>query len=315
MSLDFLTAMDDGLHDSVPGDPFSTETIWFGFSSEIRKLGGATYVLMRPNLGVCSLGIWMWDDTASTNDTMLYFQNYWHLPLPDDLRNLKLPCGYSERVVEPAHKYQVQYDDGVELKLDLLFEGIHAPVARQTGRDLYPGSVQLGRVTGCVVLNGESIDVDSHEFRGRAWSTSRPDRRAAPMPADPPDDLPVYTDTFAAASPRDAFFVTTQGGLAKTRIVSGYLSRDGVLAPVVSGERSVRRNPAHGYPEQLIVDGVDDIGRTFRGVGTCVNRHASGNPRAPISVSGVSWVLDDEPAWGQDQDCPQWMPGLEGISD
>ena len=306
-----LSGSDDSAHEPLPDDPFSTETIWFGFSSEARKLGGATYVLMRPNLGVCSLGIWLWDNEARTDKTMLYHQNYWHLPLPADLNDIRLPVGYSERVIEPGRQYRVRYADGVELELDLTFEGIHAPVSRQAGRDTYPGSIQIGRVTGSVNLSSETVEVDSYEFRGRAWTTSRPEGRVARVPANHPEEARVYTDTFATTSPGEAFFVTTHGGINKTEVVAGYLMREGRIQPIAHGKRTITRNAQHGYPEQINLEAVDDLGREFNAVGTCVNRYTNEtNSGFPNSISGVSWIVNGKSAWGQDQDCPMWLPGL-----
>jgi hypothetical protein len=302
MALIVLSEADDALHVAPNNDPYWTETMWLGFAVPERKVTGVTYLVLRPNQGICSLGVWLWDDMKMFEQEVLYFQNYWHLPLPSDLTNVSLPCGFLQKVVKPAHSYEVKYDDGVELRLDLLFEGLHEPIARAHG-DVVDGSNQLGRVTGIIRLNGTELSVDCLEFRGRAW-TNRSENRFAPF-SDTHEKL-NYSDTYAV-SPTTAFFVSTMGQPSRTDVLSGYLLRGGEAHSIASGERTVVREPSNGLPEEVIVEGIDDVGRAFRAVGTCVNHlqmaTVPGVP-FPFWVCGTSWILDGEPAWGQDQDVP-----------
>jgi hypothetical protein len=300
MALRVVSEADDALHVDPSDDPYWTETMWLSFAVPGRKLTGVTYLVLRPNQGICSLGVWLWDDVKMYEREVLYFHNYWHLPLPSDLTDMSLPCGFSHKVVKPAHSYEVKYDDGVELQLDLLFEALHQPVARAHG-DVVDGSNQLGRVTGMIRLNSTELSVDCHEFRGRAW-TSRSDNRLAPF--SDTDKKLDYSDTYAV-SPTTTFFVSTMGEPSRTEILSGYLLSGGEAHAIVSGERTVTRQPASGRPEEVIVEGTDDAGRTFRAVGTCLNHllmaTVPGVP-FPFWVCGTSWIINGEPGWGQDQD-------------
>jgi hypothetical protein len=303
----FLTPTDDGFHAVDSGELYWTETIWLGFAVPERRVTGVTYAVMRPNLSVCSLGVFMWDDQGASEQDCLYFENYPHLPLPADLTSFDLACGYSQRVIEPAKKYRTSYDDGVELLLELDFEGIHPPIARGHG-DSVDGSNQLGRVTGRIRLNGEESGVDCLQFRGRAW-TVRGDSRFAPR-QDGQEAL-FYSDTFAATE-NSAFFVSTMGNLVKTDVLNGYFFSDGEVVPISEGSRVVDRDPAKGYPTRITLEATDQAGRLVHAVGECVNHFRMATvPGVPFPfwVSGTTWLIDGAPAWGEDQDVPVGRPG------
>jgi hypothetical protein len=305
--LTLLTPQDDSFHARPVGDPDWTETLWLAFAIPERRLSGVTYLVTRPNRGVCSLGVWMWDHTARNEPEVLYFQNHPELATPGDMADFELPCGFSQRVVEPGRRYEVSYDDGAELRLQLSFAALHEPVGREFGGEI-SGSNQLGTVTGDVWFNGDRFGVECHEFRGRSWS-SRSDRRMVLRP-DAAGDLMVHADTYAIAA-GTSFFVTSMGGLATTDVLSGHLLRDGTLEAIVEGQRSVERHPVHGFPERVTIDAADAMGRTTRATGVCTNQllmtTVVGVP-FPFWVCGTNWTIDGEPGWGQDQDVPVGRP-------
>jgi len=301
--LTLLTPGDDSLHDRPAGDPDWTETLWLSFAIPERRLTGVTYLVTRPNRGVCSLGVWMWDHTARTEPEVLYFQNHPDLTIPADISDFELPCGFSQRVLEAGRRYEVSYDDGVELRLQLEFEALHAPIGREFGGEI-AGSNQLGIVTGDLWFNDDQFHVECHEFRGRSWS-SRSDRRMVLRP-DADGDLMVHADSYAITG-GTSFFVTSMGGLATTDVLSGHLLQDGTLEAIVEGHRSVERHPVRGFPERITIDATDATGRAVHAVGMCTNQllmtAAAGVP-FPFWVCGTNWIVNDEPGWGQDQDVP-----------
>jgi hypothetical protein len=303
----FLTPADDAFHPSENGEMYWTETIWLGFAAPERKLTGVTYAVVRPNLSVCSLGVFVWNEEGASEQDCLYFESYPHLPAPTDLTSFDLPCGFSHHVIEPAKRYRTSYDDGVELSLDLEFEGMHPPIARGHG-DSVDGSNQLGRVTGRIRLNGEEAPIDCVQFRGRAW-TVRGDGRFAPR--EDGQEALFYSDTFAATE-SSAFFVSTMGDPVKTNVLNGYFYSDGRASPIAEGSRTVDRDPDAGFPTRVTIEALDEAGRSVNAVGECVNHFRMATvPGVPFPfwVNGTTWTLDGEPAWGEDQDVPVGRAG------
>jgi hypothetical protein len=300
-SLEFLVPVDDGFHEQLADDPFASETRWFGFAVPERRLAGVLYPVLRPNQSIASLGVYMWDDTGTTEHDSLYFQNLWHVPMPADLRDFSLLGGFTHRCLEPLTSYEVTYDDNVELRLALRYQGLYPPVGRGHGGPI-SGFTQLCRVTGSITLNGDTLAVDCHELRAGFWG-GRSDLRFPPLPA-PPERPMNYSDTYGA-SERTAFLVGTAGESPTTSVHSGYLLRDGELHPIVEGSRTVTRRSAQGWVEQLEVDAVDAKGRTLQAVGTCVNHlYMQATPAVALWNNGTEWVVDGERLWGTDQDVP-----------
>jgi hypothetical protein len=66
-------------------------------------------------------------------------------------------------------------------------------------------------------------------------------------------------------------------------------------------------NEESGYPESIELDATDESGRSVHATGTCVNQlrmaTVPGVP-FPFWACGTNWVVNDEPAWGQDQTVP-----------
>jgi hypothetical protein len=218
-----------------------------------------------------------------------------------------LPCGMRHRVLEPVKQYLTTYDDGGELRLSLEFEALHGMVGRIFNNEVN-GSNQLGRVTGTIDLAGEHIEVASLEFRGRTWS-HRPDARMVLRPDETGNQM-VHADSYAVSS-QTMFIASTMGDLGRTDVLSGHLVKNGEVRALVDGERVVVRNEKYGYPESIVLVATDDSGRTVHATGTCVNQlqmaTVPGVP-FPFWVCGTNWVVDGEPAWGQDQDVPIGRP-------
>jgi hypothetical protein len=175
-----LTEADDLLHAPLAADLYWTETVYLGFANLEHKLAGIIYPILRPNQGVCSLSIFLWDDSGEVGHDILYFQNFWHIPPPDDLRNIELQVGFTHQCIEPFKEYQVHYEDDVELRLDLNYLSLHEPVGRGQA-NVVSSYNQIYHVTGGLKLNGDELDIDCYELRGQFWGT-RTDRRQVRPP-------------------------------------------------------------------------------------------------------------------------------------
>jgi hypothetical protein len=296
-----ITTADDTIHPPTNDDPFWTEALWVGFAIPAKKIAGAIYPIFRPNQKICSLGVYVWDDNDVVDQDILYFQNMWHLPIPADLRDMKLG-NFTFRSIDPLKKYEAVYDDGVELRVELQLEGLHEPFA-SVHDSTVTGYTQLCHVTGLMRLNGDELEIDSYEMRGCGWGP-RSDARPSPRPVDP--NQAISGAASYGASGNSAFMVHSYGTLDSGQVMDGFLLRDGRYHSVVSGQRTiVKRGAERGYPQEVIVEGVDDAGRSFRAVGTGVNRILMQATPGMISwACGMTWDLDGEQIWGEDHEAP-----------
>ena len=291
-----FTEADDRFHFDMLSDRWwETETAWFSFADPERRLGGWLYTMVRPNIGTVAGGCWIWDDTAHLPWEVLYSTNYTALRLPDgaDLTDIALPTGVAIKRLAPLSKYQLGYHDEGRVALDLTFEAVMAP--RPLRR---PGSVfnaashfdQFGRVTGEITLHGERIAIDCLSMRDRSWgprAEHRPSKNA-------------YVT--GIASPRDAFLAVTrwEGGIE--RVAYGFMIRDGGIADLVSGSRRVERCPRNGWVTSIVIEAVDERGRTLeargeRLSGIIINRHSF------IDQNGlIRWTINGHAGHGEDQD-------------
>src|SRR5205807_512526 len=122
---------DDEFHSPTSDDPWWTETCWFTFAAPERRLSGQLYPFFRPNLGVVSAAVYLWDDTGDRPETCLYAKHFWHLPMPrTPLTSLELANGIRYRCVRPEWEWELAYDDpddGNEVQLELSFTGVVPP--------------------------------------------------------------------------------------------------------------------------------------------------------------------------------------------
>jgi hypothetical protein len=301
--VDALTPADDSFHRPASPDRWWTETCWFSFDQPGRNLSCTIYPLFRPNLGICSLALFVWDGSSHEPWAVPYGVFRWHLAMPTtDLTHLELE-GLRYDVIEPLQRYRVRYDDGQRLQLDLEYRGLREPWL--ASKSAHGGHFdQPCTVVGTMVLNGEHVDIDCLGMRDRTWSL-RPDDR--------PDRGTGYTYGVAGADTQFLLLTSLDGnvGTFQSGVFAGYLVLDGVGSRLVDARRSVRRR-RHGYPVSVAVTVTDELGRTLDAVGTCVNRYANwATPGSFAWMSMVEWTLaDGTVVIGEDQEV--WSPDLLG---
>jgi hypothetical protein len=290
-----LTAADDDFHRPTSSDIYWSETAWFAFAVPERRLTAFAYPLFRTNQQICSAAVHVWDDSAEADYAVLYSHNYWHLPFPATLTHMALPSGLSYDTVEPLKSYRLRYASD-ELTFDVTFDGIH-PAQLSAGSG-YDGNHidQAGRVRGTMCLHGETIAVDCYEMRDRSWHV-RPDSR----PTLPPE-IAQGSYTYAVSG-QQTFLVKTAGADRNlTKITTGWLLRDGILSPLVEGERVVERQPGRP-PRNVRVEAIDALGRTLVARGSTVNRFAMRATPAIVGwISGTVWDISGDSLWGEDQE-------------
>ena len=276
----------DCLHPAVDDSQYWTETLWLGFTIAEAKVSGVVNLIIRSNVGVASLGVHVWDDGTAKEGGMLYSQVMPHEPIPSDLRAFSFGDWFSYRCTQPLSTYEVSYDDKVELKLALRYEGLSEPVLRSHGEPVPTGYTQGCHVTGTVTLNGDVLDVDCYEFRASSFH-NRPDFRTKPRPENE-DQILGGTDTYGY-SKLMSFQMGTHGNSHTTEANGGYLIRDGEMSPLASGTRTVARRSPDGNVQEIIIDLVDEAGREEHLVGSVLNRGLLKNPSFTAWLVGITW--------------------------
>jgi hypothetical protein len=157
---------------------------------------------------------------------------------------------------------------------------------------------QIGHVTGTVTCEGETLEIDCHDFKDRSSGPRGPLRNMAGGGFD-----------LGWASERTSFCVTMVRADPRAPITTdsvdqpgyGFFTKDGEIGTVVSGERRVVERAPDGRALRVVLDLVDDRGREL---------HAEGRARSHLKWHDLwfvhwgtgSWEIEGESGWGQMQD-------------
>ena len=301
--MDLLTPADDSFHPPATTHRWWTETCWFSFDQPGRNLSATIYPLFRPNLGVCSLAVFVWDGNAMEPWAVPYGQFRWHLAMPTtDLTALQLE-GLRYDVIEPLMEYRVRFDDADRLSMDLRYRGLREPWL--ASKSAHGGHFdQPCHVTGTVVLHGEEIPIDCLGMRDRTWS---------PRPDDGSGRGTGYTYGIGGADEQFLLLTGLEGNVGRytAGVCAGYMVRDGVGSRLVDSSRTVHLRQ-NGYPEKIEVAMTDELGRHVTAQGRCLNRYANwATPGSFAWMSMTEWTLDDgRVVYGEDQEV--WSPDQLG---
>ena len=298
MKFHAFTPEDDNFHAPTPGEPWFTETAWFGFNVPERKMGCWLYAWARQNMGNAGGDVFVWDDSATEPWNLPYYKYQYTQPLPDkrDLNDFTFPENYSVRTIEPLMKYALSYKDRDIISLDLVFEGLFPPHGFASGEppfDAQPHLDQMGHITGEMVLHGETIPIDSYSIRDRSWGPRldhRGNRIGYPFGCAKDIAFCLFAVPNRDFSDRDE------------RVNHGFLWMDGDKQQLVEGVRHVTRDPVHHWPTRMEIDAIDAAGRSLKAVGEVESRFFLNNPRGICINSSIRWDINGKPAYGEDQD-------------
>lgn len=281
---------DDEFHAFDAAEWWTVETVWFAFTVPERALNVVVYLVTRPAMGICALHINAFDPSGREPWENRYWRSLWQLPLPKSLSSIHMPdVGFRLEVIEPLTRYRIRYQSE-QMRFDVTWAALVPPrMAGPTHID------QFGRVTGELVLEGQTIPVDCLQMRDRSWT-----RRS---------DLEGRTGgyTYGLGSAASGFLMVSGLEGASYQTKGGWLLRDGVMRDLRSGERRVVRRGEAGEPLEVLMSAIDNDGRAFEAVGECVSRSAmyvNGNIFSWDSL--VRWTFDGGTCWGEDQDV--WTP-------
>ncbi len=291
---------DDEFHPPTSDDPEWSETCWFTFTVPERKLSGQLYPFFRANLGAMAAGAYFWDPSGSRPENCLYAKNFWHLPIPQQpLSDITLGNGIHYKCLQPQHKWEIGYDDpdgGDEIHAELTFTAVAAPnYLGQSHLD------QPGRYQGSLVLRGERMEVDSFGFRDRSWG---PRSQFGQGLASGPMEKGGYSYATTAGEQGIASFHTiTMDWGEGLRSIHGYYLRGGEWSKLASATRVVAERDADGFPIEVHIDGVDELGRQLHARGVGHNKFAFPiNPNLFTMNCLFEWTFDGITAWGEDHD-------------
>jgi hypothetical protein len=291
-----LTEADDMFHPSGD-DPWFTETWWSAWMVPDRRMLGYVYPVFRPNLGVQAGGVMLFDDTADLEWEIPVFDYEWHQPIAPglDLRDAALPSGLTIKCLEPARRFEIGYATR-DLDLRLELHALGRPLVSQATPPFNKGHIdQLCRVTGEMVLHGETIAVDCIAMRDRSWGPRQDGRQ------------PTVGYDYAAVDADNGFLAVSVSKQTNVwNVTTGFLVRDGAWSHVSSGRREVERDGA-GRPSVITIAASDDLGRSFGARGQAVNHQVARTYPSMLCWNAlVDWECDGWRGWGEDQDC--WLP-------
>jgi len=295
--------VDDGFHVPSALDFDWTETCWFALVIPDRKITIQLYPFFQTNQGVCSAGVYIWDETGDQWWNCRYAKNFWHLPFPKQpLHDVQLPNGLRYKCVESLNKYEIGFDcpDGEDVHLDVVWEGVVPANRAPSGNHLD----QPGRIHGTLVLDGETIDIDGLGFRDRTWSPrSQFGQGVGPFPSM------GYTWGTSRTSD-DGFFLLSGNAdddFMDYVLLDGILFRDGEVAKLKEARRTiVARDPNNACPIGTHIELVDEKGRTAEIEGINVNRFIVNlypsllvwECQTHWTMGGIDLVGEDEDNWG-----------------
>jgi len=324
-------ALEDDTYHRLSDDINETETNWWSLNVPERKMGSWIHAAYFPNRKSVRTRVFVWgDDKGADPHRLPYYFNSGEVPLADglDMREITYPAGgYHLKMLKPGMDYYVRHHDP-EQNFTLEFEhrSVH-PAHRFTPGEApamhNPHFDQLGRITGEMKLNGETIAIDCYSVRDRTWGPRINHHSASPAPteartyrvADPggPKWREVERERgrgriqyiFGHTGAKTGFlsFVRPQDGDAKgwSPLNMGWLLKDGRFTRLDKTRSKMKnyRDINTGWSQHMEVVLVDREGRSMEAEGFTVSHMCE---QGTGSNALMRWEYDGKIGWGEDQD-------------
>ena len=306
-----ITAADDYFH-KRPDDPYWNEASWFSFMVPERHLSGFVYFYHRPNIGYTVAGVAVWDPSGSENyDCLTYdWGEAYALSEGAEMFDFSVDNGLTVELLEPLSTYRFTYRGKTafndDCSLDLVFTATMPPHDAgmpggldEWGKGHYD---QPGRMTGNLVIGGESIEVDCVAERDRSWGVRN-------IVSNPRGQMiwarGEHSSFHALAVSRRPPSYDPVLGTAEDVIIGFHLKdgRYGDIALAEGNTIAVTERDETGRPVAYRFEATDSLGRRIEADGRVRNMlNWQGYSWLMTFWSLVEWTFDGQVAWGEGQD-------------
>ena len=280
-------------------NPYWNESVWFSLSIPERRIHGMIQYYFRPNMHMLNGGPVLWDPSGQFQWNCLYY-NWSHLQaMPEVTGKFDLTArnSLSVRMLEPLTRYKIDYDkEG--FVMDLTWEAAgpcHQLITGDAGQTATAGFhiEQPGRMRGMVRRHGEVYPIDCFSMRDTSCGPREYESLASGG----------YFWGIAEGSSFHAICMTAGDGLGReAKCIGGYIYRDGELASLVAGQRTVLEFGQFG-PSQVVFEGTDKLGRSMRATGTIdPGLIFTGYTDHTVVWSLSEWDWDGVKHWGDNQE-------------
>ncbi|MET0657099.1 MAG: hypothetical protein ABW110_02940 [Steroidobacteraceae bacterium] len=296
--------------DKGNGHPSVTETYWFEILVPHAQLIAHVYVYMRPNLSVCSAGVWISRGFSDHPLLMDHFNYQATLPMPREEDNVvRVPeIGLTLRFLEPLETVQISYvPPGGQVRLELVAQGVMPPAVRNTCKHYN----QFMRYSGTIILGEEEIRVDDIAMRDRSWGEARvEDSNSVPVTSWASGYFPGNKTAFNVIGFDDPKHGVEWSGTynipSEKTLMDGWYFDGKELTKVVSMSKRSQRDPGKKMAPSLVeVDFQDANGASHRLVGrTQASCWMQNWPNIYVWLPLMEWELDGQKGWG---DCQEYL--------
>jgi hypothetical protein len=305
---------DDLLHPRND-DPYWNESTYLPILIPEAGVHGGIYFHHRPNMKLSAGGPHFWDATGDDIYSCLHWD--WNptqaMPEGAQMYDFALDNTLTVRTVKLQQTYDISYAKGgceVDLRWDAVLEPVGLRHVGGKANPAFEGFIpdtdgelstghydHLGRVTGTVIVEGRTHQVDCLSMRDHSWGP----RRLVPIRIG--YSWAAASHLFHAPS-RSTLPIDEDPVIGTVESVpGGFYVRDGVRAEFRSGTRTITERAADGRPVREVIDTTDELGRTLHAKGTNVMIFKWTAHTDWFDWYGLTeWRFDGTTAWGETHD-------------